>query len=162
MKVDLWTDKGRGPLSYTEGDKVKIFAHVDQPVYLRLLNIHADQKRTLLVDNFYISPSQVNSGVEIGEFLCAPPFGTEFVVVAARTDKFPTIETYEEEGYIFLVDQDPKKAAASFRGLSDGRALKPKPEERDEQQSFGPQPIIDKQPSFQQNEAQLVITTMEK
>ena len=166
LKVDLWTDKGRGPLSYTEGDRVKIYARVDQPAYLRLLNIHANgkhanqkhanQKRALLVDNFYIGPAEINSNVKIGEFLCASPFGTEFVVVAARTDKFPAIETYEENGYHFLVDEDAEKAAASFRGL------KPIPEESDEQQFIGPQPIIDEQPSFQQSEARLTLTIMEK
>ena len=152
LKVDLWTDKGRGPLSYTEGDRVKIFARVNQPAYLRLLNTHSgkNQKRTLLVDNFYIGQEKVNSNVKIDEFLCAPPFGTEFVVVAAQTEKFPAIGTYEEDGYIFLVDQDPIKAAASFRGLK--RITK----ETDEQPFIGPQP------SFQQSGAQLTLTTMEK
>jgi hypothetical protein len=156
LKVDLWTDRGRGPLSYTEGDKVKIFARVDQPVYLRLINIHADQKRALLKDNFYIGPEKVNSNVEIGEFLCAPPFGTEFVVVAAQTEKFPFIPTREEDGYFFLVEEDAAKAAASFRGL------KPIPKESNDKQFIGPQPIIDEQPSFQQNGAQLTLTIMEK
>ena len=82
---------------------------------------------------------------------CArPPFGTELVVVAAQTEKFPFIPTREEDGYFFLVEEDAEKAAASFRGL------KHITEKRDEQQLIGPQP------SFQQNGAQLTLTIMEK
>ena len=158
LKVDIWTDKGRGPLSYTEDDKVKIFARVNQPAYLRLLNTHSgeNKKRTLLVDNFYIGQEKVNSDIKIGEFLCAPPFGTEFVVVAAQTEKFQFIPTREEDGYFYLVDEDAETAAERFRGL------KPIPEESDDKQFIGPQPIIDKQPSFQQSGARLMLTTMEK
>ncbi len=156
LKVDVWTDKGRGPLHFVEGDRVKIFVRVNQPAYLRLLNIHADQKRALLENNFYIGPEKVNSEVKIGEFLCAPPIGDELVVVAAQTEEFPAIETYEENGYLFLVEQDAKKAAASFRGL------KPIPEKRNEKQFIGPKPIIDEQPSFQQSGARLGLTIREK
>lgn len=159
LTVDLWTDKGRGPLSYMDGDKVKIFARVNQPAYLRLLNTHSDQKRVLLVDNFYIGPKGVNSEVKIGEFLCAPPIGVEFLNVAVRTGKFPKIETREDDGYHFLVEQEPEKAAAEFRGL------KPIPKDDlndKDKKFFGPKPIIDVQPDFQQSEAQLVITIMDK
>ena len=152
LKVELWTDKGRGPLTIKEGDKVKIFATVNQPVFLRLLNIHADQRRALLIDNFYIGPDRVNNNVEIGQFLCAPPFGTELVVVAARTDKFPNIETIDVDGYLFLKEKDRKKAAESFIGLSDKRGLKIITDE----QMYGPQTNI------QQNGAQLILKTMAK
>ena len=117
LTVDVWTGEGYGPLSYTDGDKVKIFARVESTVYLRLLYTLADQRRTLLVDNYYIGPSEVGSTVEIGEFLCAAPFGTEFLIAAARTEKFPTIQTREADGYHVLLDQDAESAAKSFRGL---------------------------------------------
>ena len=156
LKVDIWTNKGRGPLSYTEDDMVTVYARVNQPVYLRLLNTHADLKRALLVDNFPIGPENVDKVVEIGEFICAPPFGVEFLNVAARTEKFDAIETYEEGGYFYLVEQDREKAIKRFRGL------KPIPKDGKEKHFIGPKPILDEQPDFQQIEAQLVITTMEK
>ena len=156
LKVDVWTGKGRGPLYYTDGDKVKIFASVNQPAYLRLLYIFADQRRTLLVNNYYIGPSEIDRTVEIGEFLCAPPFGTERLVVAARTEEFPAIQTREEDGHFFLEDQDAASASQVFR------ALKPIPKETTtEQQLIGPQQSDD-HPRFQQSEAQLVLTTREK
>ena len=144
LVVEVRTNKGSSPLYYTEGETMTVFGRVNQPVYLRLLYILADGRRTLLHDNHYIGPSEVNNDVKIGEFECVPPFGTELLIVAARTKEFPQIDTYEENGYSFLVDQDPGLAARKFRGM------KPKTDNNN-------------QPSgFQQSEAQLVLTTIEK
>ena len=156
LTVDLWTDKGQGPLSYIEDDKVTVYACVNQPAYLRLLNTHDNQKRALLVDNFYIGPEDVNKNVELGRFICTPPFGFEFFNIAARTKEFPNIETYEENDYHYLVEENAEKAAELHRGF------KPISKEENAQHIFGAKPIIDDQPSFQQSEAQLVITTMGK
>lgn len=159
LEVAVWTGEGRNHVIYTEGDRVKIYARVNQPAYLRLLYTLADQRRTLLIDNFHIGASQVNTPVEIGTFRCIPPLGTEFLVVAARTEKFPAIQTRVEGEYNLLVDQDAESAAQSFRGLP--RGLKLIPEESNEQQLIEP-PKNDETPTFQQSEAQLMITIMEK
>ncbi len=159
LEVDVWTGEGRDHVYYTEGDRVKIYARVNQPAYLRLLYTLADQRRTLLIDNYYIDALEVNSAVEIGTFRCVPPLGTEFLVVAARTEKFPAIQTREENGYHLLVDQDAEMAVQSFRGLP--RGLQLIPEESSEQQFVDP-PQNDEQPTFQQSEAQLMLTIMEK
>ena len=151
LEVEIWTDKGRDPVYYTQGETMKVFGRVNQPAYLRLLYILAgDRKYTLLQDNYYIDSSQVNNDVEIGEFVCAPPFGAEILIVAARTEKFPSIQTYEKDGYFFLVDQDPELAARAFRG-EDTRGMKRISEPNGQQQ-----------PDFQHNEAQVVVVTMEK
>lgn len=149
LEVDVWTDKGRDPVYYIRGETMKVFGRVNQPAYLRLLYVLADRKYTLLQDNYYVDLSRVNSDVEIGEFVCAPPFGAEILVVAARTEKFPSIQTYEENGYLFLVDQDPESAARAFRG-EDMRGMKRIPESNGQQQ-----------PNFQHNEAQVVVVTQE-
>ena len=146
LEVDIWTDKGRDPVYYIRGETMKVFGRVNQPTYLRLLYILADRKYTLLQDNYYVDPSRVNTDVEIGEFVCAPPFGAEILVVAARTEKFPPIQTYKENGYDFLVDQDPESAARNFRGMK-----------RIHGNNNQQQP-----PNFQHNEAQVVVMTMEK
>ena len=141
LEVDVWTGQGHNHVYYTEGDKVKIFASVNQPVYLRMLYTLADQRRTLLIDNFYIGPSEINSTVEIGDFRCVPPLGTEFLFVAARTEEFPEIQTRQENGYRLLVNQDAEtvtQSVRSFRGL---------------QQIIDPQPD-NEQSRFQQSEAQ--------
>jgi hypothetical protein len=142
LEIDIWTDKGRDPVYYTKDETMKVFGRVNQPAYLRLLYILADRKYTLLQDNYHVDPSRINTDVEIGEFVCAPPFGAEILVVAARTEKFPPIQTYEENGYFFLVNQDPASAARTFRGEDeDTRGMKRKD---------------------QHNEAQVVVVTMER
>ena len=145
LEIEVWTDQGRGPQRYVRDEKVKIFARVNQSTYVRLLYTLADRKRTLLRDNYYIDASQANNVVEIGEFICAAPFGTELLVVAARTEEFPPIETHEENGYFYLTDSDPESAAQRFRGL------KSIPPDTDESQS-----------DFLQNEVRIVVTTAEK
>ena len=145
LEIEVWTDKGNGPMSYTEGETMKVFARVNQPAYIRLLYTLADGERTLLQDNYHIDASQINSSVEIGEFICTPPFGAEMLFVAARTEPFSAIKTRKENGYIFLEDQDAKSAARRSRGMQRIKGLK-------EQLS----------PDFQQSEAQLVITTMKE
>ena len=148
LEVEVWTDKGRDPVYYTKSETMTVFGRVNQPAYLRLLYILADgRKYTLLQDNYYIGPSQVNTDVEIDEFVCAPPFGAEILVAAARTEKFPPIQTYEENGYFFLVDQGPESAALALRG-EDTRGMKRISDEN--------------RTDFQYNETQVVVVTMEK
>ena len=84
--------------------------------------------------------------LEIGEFVCAPPFGTELLIVTARTEVFPSIATYVEDGYTFLVNQDAESAARNFRGM--------KRKNKDEEEQ--------KMPNLPQSDAQIVLTTMEK
>ena len=159
LEVDVWTGQGHNHVYYTEGDSVKIFASVNQPAYLRMLYTLADRRRTLLIDNFYIGPSQVNSPVVIGNFRCVPPLGTEFLFVAARTEEFPEIETRQENGYRFLVNQDAETAAQSVRSFPTRGLILDKD---NEQQIIGPQPDDNKQPRFQQSEAQLMLTIMKE
>ena len=154
LVVEVWTHegRGRGPLRYIEDEKVKIFVQVNQSAYVRLLYTLADRKRTVLEANYHIDESQVNSAVEIGEFLCAAPFGTELLVAIARTEKFPPIETFEGNGYFYIAAPDAESAAQRFRGLK--VIPEPDPDPRNDE----PQP----EPTFQQNEAQIVVTTVAK
>ena len=68
LKVEAWTNKGNGPLYYTEGETMTIFGRVNQPAYLRLLYILADGKRTLLKDNYY--RTYASAIFSIGDFSC--------------------------------------------------------------------------------------------
>ena len=118
LQVEVWTDKGSANLLYTEGEEMKVFVRVNREAYIRLLYTLADGRRTLLYDNHYIDQSKVNRVVEIPEeFECAPPFGAEFLVVAARTEEFPPIQTYPNDGYHFLSAKDAGQAAREFRGM---------------------------------------------
>ena len=139
LQVEMWTNKGSENLLYIKGETMKVSVRVNRAVHIRLLYILADGRRTLLYDNYYIDQSKVNRVVEIPqEFECASPFGAELLVIAARTEAFPPIQTYESDGYHFLSAKDAGQAARDFRGMKK------------------------KQPDVQQSEARLVLTTMEQ
>ena len=141
LQVEMWTNKGSEHLLYTKSETMKVFVRVNREAYIRLLYILANGRRTLLYDNYYINQSRANRVVEIPqEFECAPPFGAELLVVAARTEEFPSIQTYENDGYFFLSAKDAGQAARDFRGMKKKQ----------------------KRPDIQQSEAQLVLTTMKQ
>lgn len=147
LMVETWTNKGSESLIYTEDETMKVFARVNQPAYVRLLYILADGRYTLLHDNYAIDASRTHTDVEIGEFVCKPPFGIELLVVAARTKPFPVIETYKEDGYHYLKEQDAQLAAAKFRGM----------QREEDNGTYEHLP-----PDVQQDEAQIVLTTLAK
>ena len=141
LQVEMWTNKGSEHLLYLEGETMKVSVRVNRAAHLRLLYILADGRRTLLYDNHYIDRSKANRVVEVPEeFECAPPFGAELLVVVARTEEFPPIQTYESDGYHFLSAKDAGQAARDFRGMKKKQ----------------------KRPDAQQSEIQLVLTTMKK
>ena len=141
LHIEMWTDKGSENLLYIEGETMKVFVRANRAAHIRLLYILADGRRTLLYDSYYIDQSKVNRVVEIpDEFECAPPFGAELLVIAARTEKFPSIQTYESDGYRFLSAKDAGQAARDFRGMKKKQ----------------------KQPDVQQGEVRLVLTTMKQ
>jgi len=142
IQVDVWTNKGNENLLFTEGETMKVYVRVNREAYIRLLYILADGARTVLYDRHYISADMANQVVEIPEeFECAPPFGSEFLVVVARTGKLPPLETVEVDGYHYLKADAPKEAIAQTRGMKRTKTL---PED------------------VKQTEVKLVITTMEE
>jgi len=151
LQVDLFTNKGKDNLIFTEGEIMKVYIRVNRPAYVRLLYVLADGSRTLLPidpdtsalhDNYYIAQSMVNRVVEIPpEFECGPPFGAEMLIAVARTAKLEPLETNEIDGYYFLKAASPREAAFKARGM---KIRKKKPA------------------AVEQTEAKIVITTMAK
>lgn len=120
--VEIATDRGTGPVIYTEGETMTVFARADQEVYIRLIYILADGKRTLLLDNYHVSPEMANQSLEIGKFVCTPPFGAEQLHVYAKREAFPDLapgQTYEEGGYVYLT---PTRGFQPFKPNPEGSA----------------------------------------
>ena len=119
LTVDIATDRGTGPVVYTEGEIMTVFARANQETHIRLIYILADGKRTLLLENYHIDGKMINQTLEIGKFTCIPPFGAEQLHIYAKREPFPDLapgETYEEDGYVYLTPT---------RGF---QPLKPQPE----------------------------------
>ena len=120
--IEIATDRGTGPVVYTEGEIMTVFARANQETYIRLIYILADGKRTLLLENYHIDSEMANQSLEVGKFVCTPPFGAEQLHVYAKREPFPELtpgETYEEDGYVYLT---PMRGFKPFKPQPEGSA----------------------------------------
>ena len=106
-----WTDKD----TYVDGDHMTVYCRVNQPAYVRLIYVLADANGqsttyTLLHDSTHIQ--QAGTDVTIGQFVAAPPFGSEKLIVLAQKEPFPEIPTFERDGYYYIDAQSTKEAVA--------------------------------------------------
>ena len=147
LKLEVWTDRGKNALLYSQGELMKVYLRTNRPCYVRLLYILANGQKTLLVDNLQINlesinrPLLVNDLLEI-DFECTSPFGAEMIIGVARNYPFDTIETTERDGYIFIDTDNPKHLANITRGTKGFKRRKKNDE------------------SIQQTETKLILTTV--
>ena len=147
LKLEVWTDRGKNALLYSQGELMKIYLRTNRPCYVRLLYILANGQKTILVDNLQINlesinrPLLVNDLLEI-DFECTSPFGAEMIIGVARNYPFDTIETTEKDGYIFIDTDNPKHLANITRGTKGFKRRKRNDE------------------SIQQTETKLILTTV--
>ena len=147
LKLEVWTDRGKNALLYSQGELMKVYLRTNRSCYVRLLYILANGQKTLLVDNLQINlesinrPLLVNDLLEI-DFECTSPFGAEMIIGVARNYPFDTIETTERDGYIFIDTDNPKHLANITRGTKGFKRRKRNDE------------------SIQQTETKLILTTV--
>ena len=116
MHVELWTNKTGAAQVFKEGDKLKISLRVNQPAYLRLLNIWSDETAVLLMDNEFVTLSESNRILEVGqEFETKCPCGVEHLQILAQTERFEELATYQSEGFLFI-DEPLREVLKKSRG----------------------------------------------
>ena len=147
LKLEVWTDRGKNALLYSQGELMKIYLRTNRPCYVRLLYILANGQKTLLVDNLQINLESVNRPLLVNDLLeidfeCTSPFGAEMIIGVARNYPFGTIETTERDGYIFIDTDNPKHLANITRGTKGFKRRKRNDE------------------SIQQTETKLILTTV--
>lgn len=105
LLVDIYTNKGKKNLMFTQGEIMKLFIKANRECYIRIVYHLADGSRVLLIDNYYISNDKINKAVELPyEFECSDPYGVEVLQMNAQTKEFEDINTKQEYGYDFIVD----------------------------------------------------------
>ncbi len=122
LVVDLATDQGADTASYKENDIMTVYCRVNEPAFVRLLYRLENGRYSVLYENFVIGPTSVNREVEIDKFVCAPPFGTESLIVQASKERFSPLKTVEVDGYYFLMTHDPTEVKGLLH--TPGSALK--------------------------------------
>jgi hypothetical protein len=118
LKVDLWTNKGRDGLIFTEGDTIVVHVQANKPCYLRMVYHLADGRRILPTgeDSYRLQAGESSAAEMTWEFECSPPFGGEYLHVFARTGPFDPVQVSLEDGYWVL--RDPTDAfVAATRGI---------------------------------------------
>ncbi len=136
--LEAWTNKGNENLIYTKGETLTVNVRVNMSSYIRFIYHLADGSRVLLLNNYYINQSKVNQVYPIPkEFVCASPFGAEFLQVIAQTEEFEKLATEDIDGYTIL-KEDLAKFLTKTRGFKK------------------------KKPELMQTENRLIITTMEE
>ncbi len=117
LNLEVWTDKGIENVLYTEGESMKAYVRVNMPSYIRFIYHLADGERTLLLYNYYIDESKVNMVYQIPEeFVCAAPFGAEFLQAFARTERFDPLRTTDVDGYD-LINENLNEFIPRMRGF---------------------------------------------
>ena len=117
LNVKAWTNKGRENLLFVEGEKMKLYLNLNRPSYVRVIYHLANGRRTLLLDNEYVDETKVNTSYKIPvEFQCDSPFGAEVLQVFAQSERFLSVKTIEQDGYVFVVD-DLETFLFSTRGM---------------------------------------------
>ena len=100
---------------------MKVYFRANQPCYVRILYILANGEKTLLVDNLQINLESINRPIFVNDLLeidfeCTSPFGSEMLVGVARNRPFDQLETTEQDGYLFIITDNPQQLSNMIRG----------------------------------------------
>jgi hypothetical protein len=121
LRVELWTERGKRGVLYSESEELKLFFRVNRPAWVRLVYVLQSGVQVPIDQAYYVDGSKVNLVVEYPEtFEVVPPFGVEHIYATAFTrepvplgTRFTTIDGVEYE----VVADDLKGALRKTRGL---------------------------------------------
>jgi hypothetical protein len=120
LRVEVWTDKGRRGVVYTEREELKIYLRVNQPAWVRLVYVLQSGAQVPLEQAYYIDASKVNFVVEYPEaFEIAPPFGVEHIHATGFTMHPEPVATRRVmiDGESYDIVADGMDAVVRTRGL---------------------------------------------
>ncbi len=121
LKLEIITNKGKGPQTFTENDTMLLAVRVNKPCFVRLIYLDATGRNTLLREkDFEVYPSEANKWIDINElFVCSKPFGVERLIAYAFTEPFVGLKTHKDEDGNTIIDnslEEIKKISKS-RGM---------------------------------------------
>ena len=139
IDLEVWTNKGKEALVFTEGERMNVFFRANMPCHVRFIYHLADGQRVHFFDQ-YLTAEQVDRAHEVPyDFICDctdAPCGVETLQINAQEAPFAPLATQDIGGYRFITE-DLTDVLQKTRGL-----------QRDE--------------VHYQAERRLVITTMKK
>ena len=108
---------------------MEFYLRTNQPCYVQLLYSLADGRKTVLVDNLKINLENVNQSLSVNDllgldFVCSSPFGTEGMIALSRNQSFDKLETFEENGYLFIVNGKLNHLRDTVQGIKGSKQSK--------------------------------------
>jgi Domain of unknown function (DUF4384) len=104
LKFSIATNRGLSGLLFEENDTMRLSVRANKACYVRLVYRMANGQLALLRNHdFKINEYALDQWTEIPEdFVCAAPFGAEFLVAYASTEMFDPLKIHEKDGYVII------------------------------------------------------------
>lgn len=104
LKFDIITNRGINSLVYEESDTMRLAVRVNKPCIVRLIYRQADNKLILLRNHdFKVNDWETNKWIDIPQdFVCAAPYGAEFLIAYACTEPLEILKTHKEGDYVVI------------------------------------------------------------
>lgn len=84
LRVELWTDRGRERVSYTEGEAIRVFLRVNGPSWVRLVYVLSNGLTVPIEESLRIDAERAHTAISYpGRLEVVAPFGVEMLHAAA-------------------------------------------------------------------------------
>jgi hypothetical protein len=88
LRVELWTDRGRGGVLYSEREELKLYLRVNRPAWVRLVYVLQNGAKVPIDHGFRIDSEHANRVVEYPDrFEVVAPFGVEMIHATAFEER---------------------------------------------------------------------------
>lgn len=120
LQLEVWTDRGRRGVVYTESEELSLLYRVNQPAWVRFVYVLQGGQQVPIGDAWYIDASKVNQVITYPErFEIVPPFGVEHVHATAFAQKPAPLVTEPRviAGESYTVVSDALRQLTGIRGI---------------------------------------------
>ncbi len=121
LRLEIWTDRGRGGVLYEEHDQLTLYMRVNQPGWVRLIYVLQNGDKVPIDQAFQIGKDKVDQVVAYPEtFEVIPPFGVEMIHATAFTEKPPILATRNRriDGQDYQIIADGLGSIERTRGIA--------------------------------------------
>jgi hypothetical protein len=120
LQVEIWTDKGRGGVLYTEGEELRLYVRVNREAWVRLLYVLPNGAKVPIDQGYHVDAAHVNKVVAYPDsFAVVPPFGIEMIHATAFTAPPPPLTVVRRmiDGQRYDVVAGGLRAVVRTRGI---------------------------------------------
>jgi len=84
LRVELWTDRGRDRVHYTEGEAIRVFFRVSGPAWVRLVYVLSNGLTVPIEESLHVDADRAHTAIAYsGRLEVVAPFGVEMLHASA-------------------------------------------------------------------------------